>query len=185
MMHQKSEARIIELAKSEAYLSELKGSSYLTSQYYDVLICGESRGWRIKLALKPLGRVLEKEYKGRLFEDHVEEARVFVAMLGEKRIDWIELGYDRWNNRMRVWEFLVDEGFRRKRIGSLLMNHAVKIARERGARMLVLETQTCDVPAIKFYLKFGFELNGFDVAAYSNEDVKRKEVRLEFGLKLQ
>ena len=50
--------------------------------------------------------------------------------------------------------------------------------------MLVLETQTCDVPAINFYLKFGFELIGFDAAAYSNEDVEKKEVRLELGLRL-
>lgn len=64
------------------------------------------------------------------------------------------------------------------------MRHAVKVARERGARMLVLETQTWDVPAIDFYLAFRFKLVGFDVAAYSNEDVERKEVRLELGLKL-
>jgi ribosomal protein S18 acetylase RimI-like enzyme len=183
MMHQKSEARIIELAKSDAYLSELK-SKYFTSEYYDVSVCRESGGWSIRLSLKPLEKTLEKEYKGRLFEDHVEEARVFVAMLRDRKVGWIELGYDKWNNRMRVWEFLVDEGFRRRGIGTLLMNYAVKIAKDRGARMLVLETQTCDVPAIRFYLNFGFELIGFDVAAYSNEDIKRKEVRLEFGLKL-
>jgi hypothetical protein len=50
--------------------------------------------------------------------------------------------------------------------------------------MLVLETQTCDVPAINFYLKFGYELIGFDTAAYSNEDIEKREVRLELGLKV-
>lgn len=85
---------------------------------------------------------------------------------------------------MRVWEFMVVEGFRRSSIGTLLMNHAVKVAKERGTRMLVLETQSCNVPAINFYLKYGFELIGFDAAAYSNEDIKKREVRLEFGLKI-
>lgn len=33
-------------------------------------------------------------------------------------------------------------------------------------------------------LKHGFELIGFDVAAYS-KDIDRKEVRLEFGLKIK
>lgn len=47
--------------------------------------------------------------------------------------------------------------------------------------MLVLETQSCNVSAIAFYLKHGFELMGLDTAAYSNEDVERGEVRLEFG----
>ena len=86
---------------------------------------------------------------------------------------------------MRVWEFLVREGFRRKGIGTLLMNYAVRLTKEKRARMLVLETQSCDVPAIDFYLKFGFELIGFDAAAYSNEDVAKKEARLEFGLKIK
>jgi len=85
---------------------------------------------------------------------------------------------------MRVWEFLVEEGFRRRGIGTLLMKHAVKVAKERGARMLVLETQSCISPAMDFYLEFGFDLIGFDTGAYSNEDIQRKEVRLELGLKL-
>jgi ribosomal protein S18 acetylase RimI-like enzyme len=85
---------------------------------------------------------------------------------------------------MRVWEFLVKEEFRRMGIGSLLMNFAVKVAKEKGARMLVLETQSCNVPAITFYLKQGFNLIGFDSAAYSNEDIDKREVRFEMGLQL-
>jgi hypothetical protein len=50
--------------------------------------------------------------------------------------------------------------------------------------MLVLETQSCNVEAIQFYLKHGYELIGFDVAAYSNQDTEKNEVRLELGLKL-
>ena len=73
---------------------------------------------------------------------------------------------------------------RRKGIGAFLMKHAVEIARQKGARMLVLEIQSCNATAIKFCVKQGFDLIGFDLAAYSNEDVKRREVRLEFGLPL-
>jgi ribosomal protein S18 acetylase RimI-like enzyme len=80
---------------------------------------------------------------------------------------------------------LVKEGFRRKGIGTLLVDYAVKFPKKRGARMLVVETQSCNVPAVNLYLKNGFELVDFDVAAYSNEDIKRKEVRLEFGLKIK
>lgn len=175
--------RLVELAKTEAYLKELR-YKYSTSQHYDVSVRRERGSWKIKLALKPLGTTLEKGQPGKLFENHIEEPRVFAALLGNRQVGWIELGYDKWNNRMRVWEFLVEEAFRRMGIGTLLMKQAVRIARERGARMLVLETQTCDVPAIDFYLEFGFELIGFDIAAYSNEDIERKEVRLEMGLKL-
>ena len=136
------------------------------------------------MTLKVLEKTLDKNYHGRLFENHIEEPRVFVGVLGNRQVGWIELGYDKWNNRMRVWEFLVGEEFRKRGIGTLLINHAVKIAKEKGARMLVLETQTNNATAIDFYLNFGFELIGFDIAAYSNEDIEKKEVRLELGLKL-
>jgi len=54
---------------------------------------------------------------------------------------------------MRIWELLVKEGFRRKGIGALLVDYAVKLSKKRGVRMLVVETQSCNVPAINFYLK--------------------------------
>lgn len=100
---------------------------------------------------------LDKNCHGKLFEDHVDEPRVFSAVSSGKQVGWIELGYDKWNNRMRVWKFLVEEeGFWRRGTGTLLMEHAVKIARDKGARMLVLETQTNNATAIQFYLNFGF-----------------------------
>jgi len=40
-------------------------------------------------------------------------------------------------------------------IDTLLMKRAVKVAVERGARMLVLETQTNNSGAIDFYLGYG------------------------------
>jgi ribosomal protein S18 acetylase RimI-like enzyme len=175
--------QIVELRKDDVYPSSL-ASRYLTFGYYDLSIRRETDCWRIGLVLKSFEKPVEKNYQGKLFEDHVEEPRVLAAEHGSRQVGWIELGYEKWNNRMRVWEFLVEEAFRRRQIGTSLMNHAVTIAKEKGARMLVLETQTCDVPAINFYLKFGFELTGFDAAAYSNEDIEKKEVRLELGLKL-
>ena len=122
-----------------------------------------------------------KNYLEQDFEEHIEEPRVFAATLNDNQIGWIELGYEKWNNRTRIWEFLVKKEFRKKGIGSLLMRYAIKIAKERGARMLVLETQSCDVPAIDFYLKQNFNFIGFDCAAYSNEDIEKKEIRLEMG----
>ena len=175
--------KIVELRKGDASLPTLI-YRYKTSHYYDLRVLRESESWKMELTLKPLEKVCEKCSESRLFEEHVEEPRAFAAELDGEHIGWIEVGYQKWNNRMRVWGFLVREEFRRKGIGTLLMNHAVKLTKEKRVRMLVLETQSCDVPAIGFYLRFGFELIGFDAAAYSNEDIAKKEVRLEFGLKI-
>jgi len=183
-LNQEGNIAIVEVAKKDAYLSEI-ASKYSSNYYYEVSVSPEPGSWRVELTHKAFESMLDKNYHGKLFEDHVDEPRVFSAVLNDKQVGWIELGYDKWNNRMRVWEFLVEEEFRRRGIGTLLMKHAVKIARDKGARMLVLETQTNNATAIEFYLKFGFQLIGFDLAAYSNEDISKKEVRLELGLKLQ
>jgi ribosomal protein S18 acetylase RimI-like enzyme len=175
--------KLVELRKDDASLPTLN-YRHKIANYYDLKISREYESWKMELALKPLEKTFDKNSESRLFEAHIEEPQVFVSELDGEQVGWIELGYEKWNNRMRVWEFLVKEEFRKEGIGTLLMNHAVKLAKERGARMLVLETQSCNVPAISFYLNFGFELIGFDAAAYSNEDIARREVRLEFGLKI-
>lgn len=74
---------------------------------------------------------------------------------------------------------------RGKGIGTRLMETITKEAELLGARMIVLETQSCNEKAIAFYKKNGFEVIGFDLYAYSNTDPERHEVRLEMGKKLQ
>ncbi len=176
--------RIIELVKEELPFSKLK-FRYFTKEHYAVTVLRKKDGWEIKLVLEALPKPIEKQFEGGLFQDFVNEPRVFAAELEDKQVGWIELGFQEWNNRMRIWELLVEEGFRRKGIGTLLVGHAVELSKKRGARMLVVETQSCNISAINFYLKHGFELIGFDTGAYSNEDIERKEVRLEFGLKMK
>ena len=64
------------------------------------------------------------------------------------------------------------------------MNAILCEAKESGARMIVLETQTCNENAITFYRKNGFELIGFDLYSYTNSDPERHEIRIEMGKKL-
>ena len=75
---------------------------------------------------------------------------------------------------MRIREFYVKDEYRRIRIGTLLMDYVIDVAKEKGVRMLVLDTQSCNVIAIAFYLKQGFTLLGFDSTAYSNTDIETK-----------
>lgn len=65
------------------------------------------------------------------------------------------------------------------------MDAILTAAVESGARMAILETQTCNVNAINFYRKHGFELIVFDLYSYSNDDPERHEVRIEMGRKLK
>jgi ribosomal protein S18 acetylase RimI-like enzyme len=183
-LHTKDRVNIVELSKAEAVPLRLH-YTYTSRHYYDLSILHERDKWRIELICRPFDKPFEKAFDERLFEEHVEEPRAFAAVVDGEQVGWIELGYEKWSNRMRIWEINVKEGFRRSGVGTMLMDQAVKIAKERGARALVLVTQSCNGPAIDFYLKHGFELIGFDATAYNNDDVGEKEIRLELGLRLQ
>ena len=61
------------------------------------------------------------------------------------------------------------------------MELAKNQARSEGWRAVILETQSCNVDAIGFYLHEGFTLIGLDTCCYSNRDIERREVRLELG----
>lgn len=71
-----------------------------------------------------------------------------------------------------------------KGIGSKLLAIVKKQATKIGVRAIVLETQTSNYPAIQFYKKHGFNLMGRELFSYSNNDVEKKEVRIEMGLVL-
>lgn len=79
---------------------------------------------------------------------------------------------------------MLDFSERSRGVGTALMKTIEQTAENTGARMLILETQSCNENAIAFYKKNGFEIVGFDLYAYSNDDPERHEVRIEMGKKL-
>lgn len=151
--------------------------SYTTDGYYDF----DVRGWAFGLVFHPYGEEREKSFEGELFEDWAESPSAFGAFEGEKLVGAVGCARESWNNRFRVTELLVDAPFRGRGIGSALLARAEEEGRRAGARMLVLETQTCNRRAIDFYRKNGFAPIGFDLCSYSDEDRERTEVRLEMG----
>lgn len=81
-----------------------------------------------------------------------------------------------WNNTLFIWHFQVAARRRRKGIGETLMKSLENLARTSGFRALGLETQNTNVPAIRFYKKCGFEIEGIDLSFYSNHDATDGEV---------
>ena len=58
---------------------------------------------------------------------------------------------------------------------------AKEIAVQQKRRAIILETQSCNTKAIGFYLHQGFELIGLDTCCYTNDDIGRREVRINLG----
>lgn len=57
-------------------------------------------------------------------------------------------------------------------------------ARKADLRIMVCETQNTNVPAIEFYRKVSFEVEGIDLSYYSNNDVTNGEVAIFMKKKL-
>ena len=80
-----------------------------------------------------------------------------------------------------VTELWVSDGLRHQGIGKRLMDKAKAIAASQNRRAVILETQSCNTNAIGFYLHEGFELIGLDTCCYTNNDIGRREVRINLG----
>lgn len=154
---------------------------YRTEYYYEIDCQEKEDGFTFALNRRPFPSPVEKSFTDALLEPWLEEPRVLAAIEAGEELGYLELSHETWNNRMRVSNLWVAERFRRDGVGTALMGKALAEARAAGARALVLETQSCNHPAICFYRKLGFSLIGFDLTAYSQTDVEKKEVRLEFA----
>jgi len=81
-----------------------------------------------------------------------------------------------WNDTLRVWEFHVVESYRGRGIGRQLMERLAERCRPAGLRAMVVETQNTNVPAIRFYCKAGFVIEGIDISYYTNQDYPDREM---------
>jgi ribosomal protein S18 acetylase RimI-like enzyme len=82
----------------------------------------------------------------------------------------------RWNSSLSIREFHIAPEFQRRGIGRALMAAVESHARDEGLRCIVCETQTTNVPAIRFYRALGFTVDAVDISLYSNNDIARGEV---------
>ena len=155
---------------------------YRTTVYYD--ICAAEDGFRFRYV--PLGAPMEKSFDDEFFGEWLEEPTAFGAFEGERLLGYVEGAPEGWNNRYRISNICIfEENARGKGLGTLLMQAIQRAAEAAGARMIVLETQTCNENAIAFYKRNGFSIIGFDLYSYSNDDPERHEIRIEMGKKLK
>jgi ribosomal protein S18 acetylase RimI-like enzyme len=89
-----------------------------------------------------------------------------------------------WNNTLLIDNIAVSETYRKRGIGSRLMKRVELLAIQKGYRVIALETQNTNLPAIDFYRKNGFEIDGVDLSYYTNADLAEGEVAIFMKKKL-
>lgn len=181
--------KIIPLPK-EQWKGAVIPMRYTTEEYYDVGVEKEEGGYSVSLKKakfdKPVSHTPEEyDFPDKLYQAHWEKAYAWgiVRQEGEDRelLACIETCPEEWSNRLIVTELWVHEELRRQGVGHALMAIAKEQAILEHRRAIILETQSCNVGAIRFYQQEGFELIGFDSCCYSNRDLERKEVRIDLG----
>ena len=97
-------------------------------------------------------------------------------------LGYVEGYLESWNNRFRLTNICVFETNNRSQgIGELLLDRIEADAKNMNARMIVLETQSYNHKAIEFYKKHNYDIIGFDLYAYSNNDPEAHNIRIEMG----
>ena len=172
----------IKRLEKDIYAGKAFTARYQTNGYYDV--CASEQGFLLEY--RPFETPTERSFDDVLFGAWLEDPIAFGAFEDGSLIGFVEGSMEHWNNRFRISNICVfDRKKRSSGTGSMLMEVIQKAARSAGARMIVLETQSCNETAIAFYRKNGFSIIGFDLFAYSNRDPERHEVRIEMGKKLE
>ncbi len=154
---------------------------YTTNGYYDLRT--DDSGFRMEYTR--FEAPVERSFDDTIFAEWLENPIAYGAFENDRLLGFAEGFLEVWNNRFRISNICIfDPAARGMGIGGALMEAIQRFAQASGARMIVLETQSCNENAIRFYRRHGFEIIGFDLYSYSNTDPEHHEIRIEMGKKL-
>lgn len=95
-------------------------------------------------------------------EADAKQRMIAVARVNEDVVGYVAVSRS-WNQCAQIDDIMISRNHRRCGLGRLLMNEAVLWTQEEHLAMIRLETQTNNVPACRFYEKYGFDLGGYIV----------------------
>lgn len=98
----------------------------------------------------------------------IEQGNSFGAFENDELIGLVICDFRVWNNSLFIENILIDEKFRGQNIGRLLIKYVNRKARELQCRMVELEVQNTNYPAIQFYQKVGFSITGINTKLYKD-----------------
>lgn len=150
---------------------------YTTDSVYQVT----ATDWSFSLQRRALEKSQEFGFTDSLFGDWLEDPVVFGLWDGQTLAAFVEGSVETWHRLFRVSNLYVEPAYRRQSLGRRLLTHMLDYAGTiPGCRGVILETQNCNVPAISLYTRLGFRLCRVDTHEYSNQDLARNQIRLDF-----
>ena len=88
-----------------------------------------------------------------------DSTRLILARNDQEIVGFLILAIFQVPTGMRAWieDFVVDQPHRRKGIGEILLEHAIQVAKDAGARTVDLTSRPSREGAIQLYRKIGFK----------------------------
>lgn len=151
------------------------GNGYTSNAKYAVRRAVTGGQITFAIQLIQLDRPYVKEWPCR--EEYIAElskilkhGMSFGAFAGDRLVGVAIAEPRSWNNTLWVETIHIDAVYRRAGIGSRLLRKVEAMAKEKEFRVIGLEVQNTNAPAVAFYQKMGFVLDGLDASLYFNND---------------
>ncbi len=155
---------------------------YETNEYYKVSSVSEKEKFGVTFERAKFDKTVVYDNTDTLFQDYWTSPKAFGVRDDDgKIVAYFEFDTIEWNSTLVMTQLLVDEGVRGKGIGRFVFDFIKDYARKEDYRIITLETQNTNVPAIDFYLKMGFCFCGTNLFFYSNDDIGENEVMIEMA----
>ena len=167
--------RFLELPKAEFAGGELR-YIFDTSACYVPEFRQAEQGFEVRLTAAPMPR-RHVDYITRIYDPRLTDARVVTLLdnAGE-RVGYAELAMEHDGQVARITNLLVEDEYRRRGYGSLLVSRARTMAKSAGAISLRVYVSGINAGAVRFLQLQGMTLVGFSAL----ED----ELMLELGMKV-
>jgi ribosomal protein S18 acetylase RimI-like enzyme len=106
-----------------------------------------------------------------LSDDWTKRSMICTALLNQDVVGYVSLLERGMDSTVSITDLVVNSANRRQGVGSALLASAQDWAASRSFRLIILEMQSKNLPAIRFSQKFGYEFCGYNDHYYLTQDV--------------
>ncbi len=150
--------------------------TYETDTVWQMSVSEEPGDWHIAFKTQRLPRTLDTDYPAderrlRLALPPDECFLVVASKDSQDILAYLTLRADPVYRTALIQDVVVSRPYRRRRIGTRLVNVARQWAKERGLTQFTIETSTRNYPGIAFCKAAGFTFCGFNDQYFPNQDI--------------
>jgi ribosomal protein S18 acetylase RimI-like enzyme len=148
--------------------------SYTTDYVWQVDMREDGGDMAVRFRMVRLPRVMVVDYprdRASLASSWEKRDCFLVAAADDIVLGYVNMRVDAAHTKGWIQDLVVGKPFRRRRIGSALLEQAARWAKLRNIDHLTLEMQTKNHPGITFVQTQGFAFCGFNDHYYTNQDI--------------